>query len=128
MSASERVEKSWSAVLVAVRTHHKGLVGEGIVDEDRVRLTVSARAEEAKTLTKPIAEGGKGLSKRQAAKVLGVSHQTINNDLLAPARAGAGAEGNLASFAGSEAAARALSAGLAVDAHSKWGAARCPHG
>lgn len=31
--------------------------------------------------TKPIAEGGKGLSKRQAAKELGVSHTQIKRDL-----------------------------------------------
>jgi hypothetical protein len=78
---NERIEKSWSSVLVAVRTHHKGLVGEGIVDEGRVRLTVAARVEDAKQLTKPIAEGGKGLSNRQAAKLLGVDESTIRDDL-----------------------------------------------
>jgi hypothetical protein len=36
-----------------------------------VRLTIAARVEEAKLLTKPIAEGGKGLSQRQAANVGG---------------------------------------------------------
>ena len=42
---------------------------------------IAARKEEAKQLTAPIANGGKGLSKRQAAKVLGVHHSTIQDDL-----------------------------------------------
>jgi len=78
---SERLEKSWSAVLVAARTHHNSLVDEGAIDEDRVRLTIAARVAEVKELTTPIAEGGKGLSQRQAAKVLGVSHTTVQQDL-----------------------------------------------
>jgi hypothetical protein len=36
------------------------LVDEKIVDPERVRLTVMARAIDAKQLTMPIAEGAKG--------------------------------------------------------------------
>jgi N6-adenosine-specific RNA methylase IME4 len=78
---SERIEKSLGAVLVAVRTHCNALGDEGVIDPDRVRLTVAARVAEAPELVKPIAEGGKGLSGRQAAKVLGVSHTQLQRDL-----------------------------------------------
>jgi N6-adenosine-specific RNA methylase IME4 len=78
---SERIEKSWGAVLVAARTHHNALVDEGVVDPTRVRHTIAARQEDARQLTAPVAEGGQGLSQRQAAKVLGVSPATINSDV-----------------------------------------------
>ena len=40
-----------------------------------------ARAETAKELVKSIADGGKGLSQRQAAKVLGVSQEIVRRDV-----------------------------------------------
>jgi predicted transcriptional regulator len=49
-ATNAKIEKSWSAVLVAARTHHKNLVDAG-------------------------------LSKRQAAKELGVSQTTVLRDL-----------------------------------------------
>jgi hypothetical protein len=53
----------------------------GFVAEEQLRLTISARAETANELVKPIADGGKGLSQRQAAKVLGVSQETVRCDV-----------------------------------------------
>jgi hypothetical protein len=53
----------------------------GHTTEEQLRLTVSARAEKAKVLIKPVEEGGSGLSRRQAAKVLGVNEGTVRNDL-----------------------------------------------
>jgi hypothetical protein len=51
-----------------------GIVG-GHTTDDKLRLTISARQEAAKELI------GKGLSQRQAAKVLGVGKSTIQDDL-----------------------------------------------
>lgn len=51
------------------------------IDPVRMRLTPAARQEDAKMLTKPVAEGGKGLSRRQAAKVLGVGETTVRRDM-----------------------------------------------
>jgi hypothetical protein len=48
---------------------------KGLLDMEKVRLTVSARKEKAKELVDA------GMSQRQAAKVLGVDHKTIQNDL-----------------------------------------------
>jgi hypothetical protein len=57
------------------------LVDEGVIDPSRTRLAIAARKEDARRLTSAIAEGGKGLSKRQAAKVLGVDEKQIRRDL-----------------------------------------------
>jgi hypothetical protein len=48
---------------------------KGLLDIEKVRLTVSARKEKAKELVDA------GMSQRQAAKVLGVSHTAIQKDL-----------------------------------------------
>jgi predicted transcriptional regulator len=50
-------------------------IAEGHLDITKLRLTVAARKEEAKRLV----DGG--MSKREAAKQLGVSHAQINKDL-----------------------------------------------
>jgi hypothetical protein len=78
---SGRIEKSWGDVLVAASVHHKSLVDEGAIDEARMQRSVSARIEESKRLTAPRSNGGEGLSNRKAAKVLGVSKDTVRNDL-----------------------------------------------
>jgi hypothetical protein len=46
-----------------------------------VRMAVEERREAAKELTSPPAEGGQGLSQREAADVLGVNEKTVRNDL-----------------------------------------------
>jgi hypothetical protein len=59
-----KIEKSWSAVLVAARTHHNALVDEKIVDEEQLRLTVAARPQAVAKLSE------QGLSQRQIANEL----------------------------------------------------------
>jgi hypothetical protein len=49
----------------------------GLVEPEKLRLTVAARREKAKALV----EGG--MSQRAAAAALGVSHTTVQNDLAA---------------------------------------------
>jgi predicted DNA-binding protein YlxM (UPF0122 family) len=72
---SERLEKTWADVLSAIHGHHTGLVGEGHVDPERLRLTVAARKEAVVQLRV------KGLSLRQIAATLGVPKSTIHDDL-----------------------------------------------
>jgi N6-adenosine-specific RNA methylase IME4 len=74
---SERLEKTWADVLAAVHGHHKGLVDEGQIDPERLRLTVSARKEAVVQLHV------KGLSNRQIAATVGASEGTVRNDLAA---------------------------------------------
>ncbi|MGH9552231.1 MAG: helix-turn-helix domain-containing protein, partial [Terriglobales bacterium] len=47
----------------------------GLVEPERLRFTIEARKQEAKRLI------DEGMSQRQAAKVLGVSHTTVQADL-----------------------------------------------
>jgi hypothetical protein len=75
---SERIEKSWGDVLAAVHGHHKGLVGEGIVDPERVRMTVEARKEAARKLR------ANGFSERKIAAALNEPKSTIHADLAVP--------------------------------------------
>jgi N6-adenosine-specific RNA methylase IME4 len=72
---SERLEKSWADVLAAMHGHHKGLVDEGHVDPERLRLTVAARKEAVVQLHV------KGLSVRQIAAAVGVPKSTVHDDL-----------------------------------------------
>jgi N6-adenosine-specific RNA methylase IME4/DNA-binding transcriptional regulator YiaG len=72
---SESLEKSWADVLAAVHGHHKGLVDEGHVDPERLRLTVAARKEAVVQLRV------KGLSQREIAATLGVPKSTVHDDL-----------------------------------------------
>lgn len=50
-----------------------------------VRLSLSERREAAKELTSPPEDGGHGMTHREAADVLGVSHPTITRDVNPPA-------------------------------------------
>jgi N6-adenosine-specific RNA methylase IME4 len=72
---SERLEKTWADVLAAVHGHHKGLVDEGHVDPERLRLTVAARKEAVVQLRV------KGLSVREIAAAVGVPKSTVHDDL-----------------------------------------------
>jgi hypothetical protein len=45
-----------------------------------VRLSLEERRETVKSLTMPVEDGGKGLSTRQAAEILGISHETVRAD------------------------------------------------
>ena len=62
-------------LLGGVRDLVKWGIEEGHTTEEKLRLTVEARRETASKLI----EGG--MSQRQAAKALGVSHQTLGRDL-----------------------------------------------
>src|SRR5262252_5286422 len=46
-----------------------------------IRLSIEERREAAAQLTAPVDEGGEGLSQREAAAVIGVSHDTIRRDV-----------------------------------------------
>jgi hypothetical protein len=46
-----------------------------------VRLSMEARREAARELTAPEDEGGRGMSQRKAAEVLGVAPDTVNRDV-----------------------------------------------
>jgi N6-adenosine-specific RNA methylase IME4 len=72
---SERLAKTWADVLAAMHGHHKGLVDEGHVDPERLRLTVAARKEAVVRLRV------KGLSVRQIAAAVGVPKSTVHDDL-----------------------------------------------
>jgi hypothetical protein len=50
----------------------------GHTTNKKLRLTVSVRQEKAKQLTRPVKEGGNDMSKRAAAKVLGVPESTLH--------------------------------------------------
>jgi Trp operon repressor len=62
-------------VIAAVSAQVRHLVDVGLVEPDKLRLTIEARQEKAKALV----EGG--LSQRKAAEHLGVSVGTVNSDL-----------------------------------------------
>jgi len=62
-------------VLVAVSEQVRHLIGKGLIEPEKLQLTIEARRERAKELVDA------GMSQRQAAKVLGVSEGTMRNDL-----------------------------------------------
>ena len=62
-------------VLVAVSEQVRHLIGKGLIEPEKLQLTIEARRERAKELVDA------GMSRREAAKVLGVSHTTVQNDL-----------------------------------------------
>lgn len=71
----EKLTKLTGDVLAAVSAQVRHLVGAGLVDAEKLRLTVEARREKAKGLV----DGG--MSHREAAEALGVTHTTIRRDL-----------------------------------------------
>lgn len=62
-------------VIAALSAQVRHLVDVGLVEPDKLRLTIEARREKVKELV------GAGLSQRQAAEALGVSKKTVQNDL-----------------------------------------------
>jgi N6-adenosine-specific RNA methylase IME4 len=73
--ADEKLTELTGNVIAAVSAQVRHLVGVGLVEADKLRLTIEARREKAKELV----EGG--LSQRDAAKALGVDEKTVRNDL-----------------------------------------------
>jgi predicted DNA-binding protein (UPF0251 family) len=67
--------KKFARLLSAVGALGEDLHGQGIINLEKVRLTISARREEAKRLIKA------GKSQREAAEELGVSRGQIAKDL-----------------------------------------------
>jgi hypothetical protein len=74
--SDEKLTKLTGAVIAAVSAQVRHLTDEGLVDAEKLRLTIEARREKAKTLV----EGG--MSERQAAAELGVSKTTVHDDLV----------------------------------------------
>jgi hypothetical protein len=78
-------DETFTKIAVGLLTNVRDLVDWGVegghTTEEQLRLTVSARQAKAKELTKPVEDGGAGLSQRQAAKVLGVAKDTVRRDV-----------------------------------------------
>ena len=78
-------DDQFTKIAVSLLTGVKDLVDWGVegghTTEEQLRLTVSARQAKAKELV------GAGVSQRQAAKLLGVSHTQIRKDVDAAPRA-----------------------------------------
>jgi hypothetical protein len=70
-----KLTKLTGDVIAAVSAQVRHLVNVGLVEPDKLRLTIEARRAKAKELV----EGG--LSQRDVAQALGVSVGTVNNDL-----------------------------------------------
>jgi N6-adenosine-specific RNA methylase IME4 len=73
--ADEKLTKLTGSVIAAVSAQVRHLVEAGLVEPDKLRLTIEARREKAKELT------AAGMSQRKAAEALGVTHTTVQNDL-----------------------------------------------
>jgi hypothetical protein len=73
--SDEKLTMLTGAVIAAVSAQVRHLTDEGLVDSEKLRLTIEARREKAKALV----EGG--MSQRQAAEELRVAHTTIQRDL-----------------------------------------------
>lgn len=73
--ADEKLTELTGDVLAAVSAQVRHLVDIGLVEPEKLRLTIEARREQAKALV----EGG--MSQRQAAIALGVDETTIRRDL-----------------------------------------------
>lgn len=77
---------SWRQVLWAREQGIPQALGLSVDEWVRVRLgghvklSIPERREAVKELTAPVEEGGKGLTTREAAEVLGVSHPTVVRD------------------------------------------------
>lgn len=72
--------KGLGLVLSGAKALYDFGVEKGLTTPEQLRLTVMARQAEAKRLV------ASGVSRRQAAKALGVSHQTIMRDTNGPKR------------------------------------------
>lgn len=67
--------KLTGAVIAAMRDQVAHLVESGLVEPDKLRLTIEARRTKAKELVDA------GMSQRQAAKALGVPRRTLRDDV-----------------------------------------------
>jgi hypothetical protein len=73
--ADEKLTKLTGNVIAAVSAQVRHLVDVGLVEPDKLRLTIEARREKVKELL------GAGMSQRDAAAALGVAHTTVQRDL-----------------------------------------------
>jgi DNA-binding CsgD family transcriptional regulator len=71
----EKLTKLTGSVIAAVSAQVRHLVDAGLVEPDKLRLTIEARGAKAKQLTED------GMSQRKAAEALGVDEKTVRNDL-----------------------------------------------
>lgn len=67
--------RSWATVISAVKDHHDLQLDRGLINEDKLRLTIMERQRQARALVDA------GVSQRKAAKALGVDPKTVRNDL-----------------------------------------------
>jgi N6-adenosine-specific RNA methylase IME4 len=74
-AADDKLTKLTGNVIAAVSAQVRHLVDVGLVEPEKLRLTIEARREKAKQLV------AGGLSQRQAAAELGVSKSALNRDL-----------------------------------------------
>jgi hypothetical protein len=81
MNSDEEFTKIATGLAINARDLIEWGIRSGNTTADKMRFTVEARRSEAQELTKPVAEGGKGLSKRKAARLLGVDESTVRHDL-----------------------------------------------
>ena len=73
--ADEKLTKLTGNVIAAVSAQVRHLVDVGLVEPDKLRLTIEARREKVKQLIDA------GMSQRKAADELGVDEKTVRNDL-----------------------------------------------
>jgi N6-adenosine-specific RNA methylase IME4 len=73
--SDEKLTELTGDVLAAVSAQVRHLVDVGLVEPDKLRLTIEARRERAKELI------DSGMSQRKAAEALGVDEKTVRNDL-----------------------------------------------
>jgi N6-adenosine-specific RNA methylase IME4 len=73
--ADETLTKLTGNVIAAVSAQVRHLVDAGLVEPDKLRLTIEARREKAKELT------AAGMSQRDAATALGISKSALNRDV-----------------------------------------------
>jgi N6-adenosine-specific RNA methylase IME4 len=74
-ASDQKLTKLTGNMIAAVSAQVRHLVDEGLVDPEKLRLTIEARREKVKKLV----DGG--LSQRQAAKAIGVNVSTVSRDL-----------------------------------------------
>jgi N6-adenosine-specific RNA methylase IME4 len=73
---NDALTKLTGNVIAAVSAQVRHLVDAGLVEPDKLRLTIEARREKVKEL------GGAGLSQREVAAALGVNQSTVSRDLM----------------------------------------------
>lgn len=107
LAPDEKLTELTGEVLAAVSAQVRHLVDIGLVEPDKLRLTIAARREQAKALV----DGG--MSQREAARALGVDETTIRRDLRQTAAENA-AESRTERIKQKQAARRAREAALGL--------------